>query len=51
MKWNKPVKMLAPLLAAALITGFGLLLSGTARLNSFDPNPAIQSEPQKEPAE
>ena len=30
MKWNKPVKMLAPLLAAALITGFGLLLSGTA---------------------
>jgi len=27
------------------------LLSGTARLNSFDPKPASQSEPQKEPAE
>ena len=31
MKWNDPVKTLAPVLAAALMVSFGLLLSGTAR--------------------
>ena len=43
MKWNKPVKMLAPLLAAALITGFGLLLSGTARAETAPQQADMQS--------
>ena len=43
MKWNKPIKMLAPLLAAALITGFGLLLSGTARAETAPQQADMQS--------
>ena len=44
--------VLHPIDSVILMTLFvAWLLSGTARLNSFDPNPAIQSEPQKEPAE
>ena len=56
MKWNKPVKMLAPLLAAALITGFGLLLSGTARAETApqqaDMQPVVTAaEPEPAAAE
>ena len=44
--------VLHPIDSVILMTLFvAWLLSGTARLNSFDPNPASQSEPQKEPAE
>ena len=44
--------VLHPIDSVILMTLFvAWLLSGTARLNSFDPKPASQSEPQKEPAE
>ena len=44
--------VLHPIDSVILMTLFvAWLLSGTARLNSFDPKPANQSEPQKEPAE
>ena len=44
--------VLHPIDSVILMTRFvAWLLSGTARLNSFDPKPASQSEPQKEPAE
>ena len=44
--------VLHPIDSVILMTLFvAWLLSGTARLNSIDPKPASQSEPQKEPAE
>ena len=44
--------VLHPIDSVILMTLFvAWLLSGTARLNSFDPKSASQSEPQKEPAE
>ena len=44
--------VLHPIDSVILMTLFvAWLLSGTARLNSFDLKPASQSEPQKEPAE
>lgn len=44
--------VLHPIDSVILMTLFvAWLLSGTARLNSFDPKPASQSELQKEPAE
>ena len=44
--------VLHPIDSVILMTLFvAWLLSGTARLNSFDPKPASQNEPQKEPAE
>ena len=56
MKWNKPVKMLAPLLAAALMVSFGLLLSGTARAETApqqaDMQPVVTAaEPEPAAAE
>ena len=48
MKWNNPVKMLAPVLAAALMVSFGLLLSGTARAETApqqaDMQPVVTAE-------
>ena len=56
MKWNNPVKTLAPVLMAALMAGFGLLFSGTARAETApqqaDMQPAMTSaEPEPAAAE
>lgn len=56
MKWNNPVKTLAPVLAAALMVRFGLLLSGTARAETApqqaDMQPVVTAaEPEPAAAE
>ena len=56
MKWNNPVKTLAPVLAAALMVSFGLLLSGTARAETApqqaDMQPVVTAaEPEPAAAE
>ena len=56
MKWNNPVKTLAPVLAAALMASFGLLLSGTARAETApqqaDMQPVVTAaEPEPAAAE